>query len=192
MGRVIENIGFFGRPVLPELVEDLLHSQLVHGMDLQEPLLGSTETLVKVVAEARRDSTALALPFETVAQTIEELFAYDGSYWNSHLVIRVKYLVGLACPWGDFATTSPLCPFDLQVREILLVNRERIFDFSPLHERYSTVDALRGALPDLVRRDEVMVFSELHPHLLRAHHFPEGRSTPYRTDFVRAKRYLGL
>ena len=155
-------------------------------------LLGEDETLFTVVSQAERDSREMHLSFETIAESIEALFAYDGQYWNGHQVFRLPYFASLPCPWGDFSTTSPLWPFDLQVREILLINRERSFDLCSIQERYPTVNDLRKGYVELVARDEIMIVSELHPHLLREHHFTEGKSTPYHIDLVRAKRYLGL
>ncbi len=192
MGRLIQNIGFLGRPVRTGEVERILHGSVVHGIDLEQPLLGRTESLFAVVSQAERDSREMQLPFETIAEGIEALFAYDGAYWNGNSIVRLEYLAGLPCPWGDFSTTTPLFPFDMQVREILLVHRERGFDLSSLQERYPTVKDLRKGYPGLVADDEIMVFSELHPHLLREHHFPEGKSTPYCVDFARAKKYLGI
>lgn len=190
MGRVLTNELIFPNPCTSE-AELLVR---LHPHDplecLQFGYLGIDEDLHERIAADEKRMAALGLSYEGLAEAIEQLFVTDNERVNNNLIIRRKYIHSPLCPWGDYTTTSPFSLFP-QVSEILVLNQascpQRVTDFCLEHSGTNISD-----YPMLVEQDWAMIFSDLHPHLIREHHFLEGLATPYRVEPERARRYLGL
>lgn len=190
MGRKLHNEILLPNPCASEA--ELL--ERLHPHDplerLQFGYLGIDESLHGRIAADENTMAALGLSYEDLATAIEQLFETDDERVNNNLIIRRKYIHSPLCPWGDYTTTSPFSLFS-QVSEILILNHETcpkvVTDFCLEHSGTNIND-----YPMLVEQDWAMIFSDLHPHLIREHHFLEGLATPYRVQPERAMRYLGL
>ena len=189
MGRIITN-EHFGIP--RELSRGELLRRLKSG-DVNSCLmfsyLGLDEDLDEVIASDKKVLAELGVTYDTVAKSIEELFLSDSDNYNGNPVIRREFIHSPVCPWDDYCSVSP---FNLssKVTEIVLVNGEKLEEAITFMEERGD-DGLR-CFPELVRRDLGMIFSDIHPHLIRDHYFFEGHQTPYRVDPRRTVRYLNL
>ena len=190
MGRKIENRILMPNPCARQ---DELYRRLRQDeglLRLRYGYLGASENLQ---ARLREDATLIAsvgLNFETLARAIEVLFETDDETVNGNQIIRRKHMHSPMCPWGDFMSTPPLS-FASQVTEIFVLNRS----LCPPEAAEYMIANNGAALDDyrmIVDNDWAMIFSDLHPHLIRDHCFLEGIWTPYRVNPERAKMYLGL
>ena len=190
MGRRLENYIIHPDPCgsSDELLARLRPN---HRMErLQFGYLGVDEDLDYRIAEDRQRMVDLGLGYEDLARAIELLFENDDETVNGNPIVRRRYIHSPVCPWGDYTTVSIFVLAQL-VTEVYVINRETcppqvsdllIWDCGLDPDYY----------PKVVEEDWVMIFSDLHPHLIREHQFLEGLETPYRVEPARAKRYLGL
>lgn len=149
--------------------------------------LGEDESLNEVIEQDEQTIGGIGVTHEDIASVIERLFLSDDTFFNGNPVLRMVYIASPLCPWKDFcAFEEPLAV----VREVVLVNRLKVDEAFAHLNRHQEFEI--GAYPELVRKDIIMMFSELHPHLIREHHFFEGHATPYRVDPKRVVRYLGI
>ncbi len=151
-----------------------------------------TERLADRKAADAQRMAELDLDCERIAARIDEIFASTKDDWNGHALLRPTYIAGMACPWNDFLS-SDVFSLALAVREIIIVHREKIDEAIAIMERHPTASTRIDleCYGELVKADVAMILSDLHPHLLREHHFCEGEGTPYRIAPDRVREYLG-
>lgn len=189
MRRTLENNLPFPmpRPSKVELLERLYpnhpETQLLYGY------LGADEELDRLIVEDEETMERLALTYEDLASTIEYLFQSSDERISGNLIIRDRYIHSPVCPWGDFCTIEPF-DFNLKVTQIFVLNKDCPCEVVDRFNEDSKIPL--EDYPALVDNDWAMIFSDLHPHLIREHQFLEGRGTPYRVDPERAIRYLGM
>jgi len=186
MGRIITNEYFGG---LRNFSQEELLGNLYPSPEFMFGYLGKNEDLDQIIAEDEKILARLGFSHEKIAQAIENVFLTDEPTYNGNHLIRRAFIESPECPWRDYCTVSPF-DLSLKVTEIIMINKEKI-------EEAVTFLESRGSegtycFPDLVNNDLGMIFSDLHPHLIREHHFFEGKDTPYRVDPERAIRYLGI
>ena len=189
MGRIIvnEHLGIPRDLSREELLRRLRPGEENSG--LTSGYLGLDVDLDEVIASDRRALSEGGISNDAVAKAIEELFLSDSDNYQGNSVIRREFIYSPECPWGDYCTVSP---FDLsrKVTEIILVNGQMLSEAEIFLDENG--DKGLDCFPDFIKNDFGMIFSDLHPHLIRDHHFFEGHATPYRVDPQRAARYLGL
>ena len=189
MGRILEDqyFGFSHELSLEEVEASMYPSEsITYGF------LGRNERLHSVMEDDKATLQQLGLSYETFALGIEKLFLYDDSMVNGNLVFRKGFIHSPVCPWKDYCTVSPF-DFTLKVTKIILVNTKKLQNIPWL--RRKMIEKGKIKLEDykqLVDEDIIMIFSDLHPHLIKDHHFFEGHETPYRVDPERALKYLPL
>lgn len=191
MGRVIENnylLAGFGS--LFDFSNEMLEKEMRPNPEFTHGFLGVDERLEEVIARDRVLLQGLGVTYESIADAIEQLFATDDESVNGHYLFRRQFIHSPLCPWRDFCTVSL---FDLspKVTEILLLNPAKYDETLGAYAECGNRFPLEK-YPEFVGNDLFMVFSDLHPHLIREHHFFEGEGTPYRVDPRRAVRYLGI
>ena len=142
---------------------------------------GPSESVEEIVESDRLLLKKLGITYEQAASVIDTIFATKEDEFSGHKIVRWDYIHSPVCPWGDFCTKS--C-FDLvlTVTEIWLVDPRYSKEVKKFIKKAPNRNHLIGNLKELVDKEWVMVFSDLHPHLIREHHFFEGFETPYRVD----------
>ena len=188
MGRIIENLKIFENS--PESEEELLR-RLWPQKDIKFGYLGQNENLGQIIQDDATTLVRLRLSHEQIAIAIEELFASDDHEVNGNPITRVYNIHSPECPWGDFQTTfiSP----DFLVTEIIIWNfRVCPTEILERHKKHLPLIIHTNDYPIILENNYGIIFSDLHPHLIREHQFFEGRETPYRVDPERITRYLGL
>jgi hypothetical protein len=140
---------------------------------------GPTESLRCIIESDNRLLAELGVTHEQIASVIDAIFASDEDQFCGCPMVRWENIHSPICPWGDFCTRS--C-FDLTVAvtEIWLVNPWRVAEVQTYLKGVTKRVYPINDLKMLVDNEWVMVFSDLHPHLIREHHFFEGLETPYR------------
>ena len=157
--------------------------------DLKYGYLVREEDLDEVIAADSKILRELELSYDRLAEAIEQLFLSDDDEHKGNLVLRREFIESPVCPRQDYCTVTPFS-LSKKVTEIVVVNSDKLDEALTVMERYG--DLTLESLPELTERDLVMIFSDLHPHLIREQHFLEGYATPYRVDPIRAGRYFGL
>lgn len=189
MGRTLENQHFwFGEVHRGEHLLKCLHPG-GPGESLLYGYLGIDEVLDTVIEEDRKTLEELGITYDRLGGAIESLFTGDAVAIGDNPLVRRNYIHSPVCPWGDYCTTSPF-DLGLKVTEIIILNRARCP--TDVYEYVQTYPLDIRDYAQLVEQDWAMIFSDLHPHLIRDHHFLEGKETPYRIDPHRAKRHLNL
>lgn len=188
--RVIENmdVGFGRQPNPAELQRHLRAG--AGNSDLQYGFLGPDENLEKLIEADAKLLEERGLTHHQVASAIEELFACDSfEEFRGAPIFPLQYIHSPPCPWQDFVAVSP---FDLseKVTEIVVINRTKVDEFFRLLEERGDMNL--NDYPELVRRELAMVFSDLHPHLIRDHRFFEGHATSYRVDPTKVAHFLSF
>jgi len=151
--------------------------------------LGNDEVVEDVIEKDRRLVEEFGVTHEQLASVVDGIFETDADEWCGCPLVRWHNIHSPICPWGDFCTKCFL-DYGLAVTEIWLVNPDKVKEVqaylaSVTKNVYPIADLAR-----LVRDDWIMVFSDLHPHLIREHHFFEGLNTPYRVNPKRLKAML--
>ncbi|MBY0538021.1 hypothetical protein K2P47_01330 [Patescibacteria group bacterium] len=189
MGRNLQNELPFSmpRPSKNELLKRLRPNH--PDEQLRFGYLGANEDLYQLIEKDRETIKRLNLSYEELASAIERLFQTDDEHVCGNRIFREYYIHSPVCPWGDFCTTGPF-GLSLKVTQIFVVNKDCPEGVKTRFVQNSTIPLDYYTM--LVKYDWAMIFSDLHPHLIREHHFLEGHETPYRIDPERAVRYLGL
>ncbi|MBI5390140.1 hypothetical protein HZB02_01510 [Candidatus Woesearchaeota archaeon] len=185
MGRRIENLHLFSARLQPDEVHRSLYSYPYQKYGF----LGREDNLDDVLKYDAVQVQLLGITFDDIASKIEELFLSDESTFNGNPLVRKEYTHSPLCPWGDYCTVFPL-DTSLKVTEIILFNGQREKEVNTFREAYPDLPV--QVYRRLIDNDLAMVFSDLHPHLIRGHKFCEGFGTPYRVDPQRTVRYLGI
>ena len=195
MARDLENVMPF-----PAIYEgrDLLHNlyPTPGKTGLRYGFLSKGEDLEALIAADTAMLEQLGVTHAQVADAIRKLFTEESTTDTLEtLVLPQKFIHSPPCPWGDYSTTSPFASPVPVVTQITVLNRDKIDEALDEIEKIvesSSLEQSLEQLADLVRRDLIMLFSDLHPHLIEAHHFFEGQGNPYRVDPERAIRYLRI
>lgn len=151
--------------------------------------IGKNERLTEIIDTDREQIQRLGVSYDAIASAIEDLFLSDAEKYNGNPVFRKEFIHSPVCPWEDYCTVSL---FDLtkKVTEIIVVNGQKFDEAREVEKKYGRLTL--ASYPEFVQRDLIMVFSDLHPHIIREHNFFEGHVTPYRVEPERAVRYLGI
>jgi len=188
MGRAIENL------YLNILKQDLSLEEAKRNMYSNENymwgFLGRDENLQELIESDKLAIEKLGISYEQIASAVEDLFLSDEERVNGNFILRKEYIASPICPWKDYCTTSPFTGLATTITEIVVVNESKVGEAVEVWEREHGLPL--NSYQELVDKDLAMVFSDLHPHLIRDHHFFEGKATPYRVDPERAIRYLGI
>jgi hypothetical protein len=142
---------------------------------------GVAESVEHIIESDKKLLAELSVTHDQIASIIDAIFASDEDEFCGCPIVRWENIHSPICPWDDFCTKS--C-FDLftAVTEIWLVNPHRVSEvrdyLGKVTKRVYPIEDLKM----LVDKKWIMVFSDLHPHLIREHHFFEGIETPYRVD----------
>ena len=140
---------------------------------------GRSEVTERIIAEDRRLLIELGVTHGQIADLVDAIFATDEDMFCDCPLVRWENVHSPVCPWGDFCTVSSFSTFP-QVTEIWLVNPYKVETVAAyLRKVHTNVYPIKD-LKRLVDEGLIMVFSDLHPHLIREHHFFEGLETPYR------------
>lgn len=188
MGRIITNqLPFSGitdhEQLLVNLHPDSPVEQLTYGF------LGINESLEEVIEKDLKTLEKLEITHDEIATTIEDVFLHMPKSINGNRLHLFSYIHSPCCPWEDFCAVSPF-DYSEKVTEIWLCNPKHYFKLRILLRLWNRGRRLKK-LARLVADNWVMVLSDLHPHLIRDHHFCEGYSTPYRIDPERFVRFMG-
>lgn len=142
---------------------------------------GSKESVEVIIECDKKLLAELGVTNHQIASVIDAVFASDEEEFCGCPIIKWEYIHSPICPWGDFCTKS--C-FDLlmAVTEIWLVNPHRISEVRDYLKKNTKWIHPIEDLKMLMDKEWIMVFSDLHPHLIREHGFFEGHETPYRVD----------
>jgi len=142
---------------------------------------GPMESVEALVESDRRLLRELGVTQDQVASVIDSVFASDADEFCDCPLIRWENIHSPICPWKDFCTKSFM---DLSgaITEIWLVNPHRLAEVRSYLETVTGRVYPVQDLKTLVEKEWIMVFSDLHPHLIREHCFFEGHETPYRVD----------
>lgn len=188
MGRIITNEHFLpGQVTRDQLMTNLRPNG---GMeDLTYGFLGRNELLDEVIESDRELLARLGFTHEQFAKTIDDIFEYMPASINGNPLHLFGYIHSPVCPWDDFCAVSQF-DYSEKVTEIWLCSPRHYWKLKLLLKLWSKEKRLTK-LRGLVERNWVMVLSDLHPHLIRDHHFLQGHSTPYRVDPERFVRFLG-
>jgi hypothetical protein len=132
------------------------------GTDLREP--------EEIIVEDEREFARLGLDFDAVADALDGLRA-AGEKGLGEPITQGKFLVQtgdargmLPCPWND----------------------------GLFHKNAVSVQPIDLPRESCVEGEDMIVFSDLSIHLLRKHHFCQGRGSPFRLEPKLLKRILGL
>lgn len=188
MGRNITE----GFSLKPEASLEQLQINLRPGGDLEElfyGFLGNDELHEEVIETDRKTLVMLGLTHEQFAKTIEDVFEHMPATINRNPLFLFEYIHSPGCPWEGWSPTS-FMDVSLKVTEIWLCNPKHFWKLIFLLRFWDRNKRLKK-LKELVDKDWVFVLSDLHPHLIRKHHFFEGRCTPYRVDPERFVRWMG-
>ncbi|MEK7545075.1 MAG: hypothetical protein AAB551_03005 [Patescibacteria group bacterium] len=190
MTRIIENhLLLPDDPPSPSELRRLLSAGSGNS-DLHHGYLGPDEDLQKLIETDARFLEERGLTHEQVAEAVEQLFASENpEEFRGTPIISLEYIHSPPCPWRDFIAVSPF-DFRKKVTEIVVINRTKVDEFFKLLDERKGLGVNDYA--ELVKRDLVAVFSDLHPHLIRAHQFFEGHATPYRVDPTKVAHFLGI
>lgn len=141
-----------------------------------------------IVKEGERLAAELGITFDQCADLLDELFLSEGDEFRGCFVHRWPFIHSPICPFGDFCTKSVFDTTSV-VTEIWLINPEFVHKVIAELKR----SCGRHPTPELKRMVDagwILVFSDLHPHLLRRHHFCQGKSSPYHIDLRMMKKML--
>jgi hypothetical protein len=155
---------------------------------------GFKQTEVQVHELVKKDMQTLAeinITCEQAARAIDRLFQVKGDEYNNKPLLKWSFIHSPVCPWLDFCTRS-VFDYIEDVTEIWVCNPDHIDKLIAFFDRLGHDKHPTSSLKELVDNDWVIIFSDLHPHLIRAHNFFEGQKTPYRVDPKRLVRYLVL
>ncbi len=132
------------------------------GNDVREP--------EEIIIEDEREFSRLGLDFNAVADALEVLRT-AGERGLGEPITHGTFLVQtgdargmLPCPWGD----------------------------GLFHKNAVSVQPVDVPRESCVEGEDMIVFSDLSIHLLRVHHFCQGRGSPFRLEPDLLKRILGL
>lgn len=150
---------------------------------------GPAEDVDAIIASDREIVARLGVTHEQIASLIDAIFASREDTWRGYPIIRWYNIHSPICPWGDFCTKSCL-DLTLAVTEIWLVNPDAIANVNDYVSKVTGRVYPIQDLKQLVDWDWITVFSDLHPHLIREHHFFEGHETPYRVHPERVMKFL--
>ncbi|MGB4586725.1 MAG: hypothetical protein WBH66_06745 [Rectinemataceae bacterium] len=124
--------------------------------------------LEAIIAEDEAEFARLGMDFEAAAEALEKLkTAGERGLGEPITVGRLLVQTGdargmLPCPWGD-----------------------GIF-----HKNAVSVRAADQAIESCVEGEDMLVFSDISIHLLRVHHFCQGRGSPFRLEPDLLARFL--
>lgn len=131
------------------------------GAIVAQGFLGSdTRSLNDIIAEDEREFARLGLEFDAVADALEQLKTEGERGLGEPITVG-----GLLVQAGDARGSLP-CPFG-----------------DGMHLKSAI--SLRFAdqpLESCVEGEDMLVFSDLSIHLLRAHHFCQGKGSPFRLE----------
>ena len=124
----------------------------------------------EIIVEDEREFARLGLDFDAVAEALEGLRAAGERGLGEPITVG-KLLVQT----GDARGMLP-CPWD-----------DGLF-----HKNAVSIWPADMAPEACVEGEDMLVFSDLSVHLLRVHHFCQGRGSPFRLEPELLKRILGL
>lgn len=146
------------------------HDMMLPGALTAQGFLGSdTRPVADIIAEDELEFAELGLDFDRVADELTRLrdageaaFGEPTTVGGRHLVQTGDARGMLPCPWGD-----------------------------GLHHKNGVSVRPADMPPEAcVEGEDMLVFSDLSIHLLRAHHFCQGRGSPFRLEPSLIKRLL--
>lgn len=121
-----------------------------------------------IIIEDEREFARLGLDFDAVADALERMRAAGERGLGEPITVG-KLLVQtgdargmLPCPWGD----------------------------GVFHKNAMSVRDADQASESCVEGEDMLVFSDISIHLLRAHHFCQGRGSPFRLEPELLARFL--
>lgn len=142
---------------------------------------GPNESVEEIIKSDENLLRELKVTHEELATLIDEVFATDDDVFCGCPLIRWTNIHSPICPFGDFCTKS-IFDYQPQVTEIWLCDPDHWEEIQAWYHSFTTNGYPINDLKRFVDLKWVIVFSDLHPHLIRAHHFFEGHETPYRVD----------
>lgn len=142
-------------------IEKEAFAKMGPGIITAQGFLGNdTRPPEEIIAEDERDFAGLGLDFEMVADALENL-KREGEPGLGEPITRGRLLIQtgdargmLPCPYGD-----GLC-----------------------HKNAVSVRFADQPAESCVEGEDMLVFSDISIHLLRVHHFCQGRGSPFRLE----------
>lgn len=127
---------------------------------------GDTRPLLRILRDDALEFAALGLDWAWVAQRLEQLMEQGSLGLGEPTTVEGKFLVRVAETRGLFP-----CPWEDGL----------------WRKRSATVERVRGGIGE----GSVIIFSDLSIHLLKEHHFLQGRGSPFRIEPRALKEVLG-
>lgn len=150
--------------------------------------MADAENAGDIIREGEALAAELGITFDQCADFLDELFVFEGDEFRDCFVHRWHFIHSPICPFGDFCTKAIFDTASV-VTEIWLINpefvREVIVVLKGCGGRHPTPELKR-----MVDAGWILIFSDLHPHLLRTHHFCQGKSSPYHIDLRMMQKML--
>lgn len=133
-------------------------ANLVPGVLTAHGFLGhDTRPLLRIIREDSLLFAQLGLEWSAVALRLEELMLQGALGWGEPITVEDRFLVRVAETRGTFA-----CPWEDGL----------------WRKRSATAQRLEGGLPV----GPEILFSDLSLHLLKEHHFLQGKGSPFRLE----------
>ncbi len=164
-----------------------LEKRMEHSRDMPTNMLGKGESLVNRIVEDNKILQELGISYDKIASKLDEVFKMKGNVSildRGYLVILEMTCGSSRCPWEDGALEGAFYTmlFDTDNKE------HRLF----LEEWKRNGIAFNEEFKNMFTGEPVIIASGLMPHLIREHHFFEGKETPYRCDPRQLAKYLGI
>jgi len=157
--------------------------------DLQYGYLWKNEDFDKLIDTDTELLSELWLTHEQLAKNIEDIFACDNLEEFKWIpIVCHRNIATPTCPWWWYRTTWFEMSF--KITEVVVLNKEKANQALALLNDKGKFSL--DLYPELVSQDLGMIFSDLHPHLIRDHKFLQWHNTPYRVDPKRAIKYLNI
>ncbi len=143
--------------------------------------LGLDESLVQVIVEDHHTMQRLHISYELLADVVEALTSNQQKQYIKPGYTGIFTFTEVGCPWGcktpdEFYSFAGLNAFILPEKYFESLPNDEILskEYLDLYENVIFND--RKPIPDVLR------LSPVSAHLIRVHHFLEGRESPYRMD----------
>jgi hypothetical protein len=167
------------RGVLLSVLESRMKSDDGWGM------LGKDESLLDVIAGDEKVMKRLNLDYQKLAEILLEVIMKKSHTMHTGIMSLVKMTCGdYTCPWRDGAYDGAFYNLFMDLGN---PEHEMFFEFWKSHEIPS-----KREFDQMFSGEPVMIVSGLMPHLIRDHHFFEGRGTVYRCNPEQLARYIGF
>ena len=165
---------------------EVLERRMRPSEDSSWGMLGREESLVEVINSDEETLRGVGVSHERIAEEIERLMGLGGvSLFGDHYLCIDHISCGTKdCPWDDGHDDkeSYLILLDTQNKE-----HHGFLEYWKHHRL-----PYRDEFTRLFTGEPSIVVSGMMPHLIRDHHFFEGRETTYRCDPEQLSKYLGL